>query len=136
MSHHKLWHNWHTLMDAQQGIWIIYNLHGETNLSIVCGNSKQKCQRVSFVWIGHFPFTQKRQIYRKRPHDNEFNLITIPRRWWRTVNGWHIFHLQILVGNFGLPFNYARHSVYFKNFPAGQSKIIWVKFTECLLCKW
>lgn len=42
-------------MDAQQGKWVVYHLHGETSLSMVCGNGRQKKKR-----FGNLPFTQKK----------------------------------------------------------------------------
>lgn len=101
-------------MDAQQGKWVVYHLHGETSLSMVCGNGRQKKKR-----FGNLPFTQKKkQICQNRPYDNEFNLIIISRcheelQMVNTFSTWK-FGLTIL--------DYlSRHSIYFKNFPAGQS---------------
>lgn len=49
-------------MDAQQGKWVVYHLHGETSLSMVCGNGRQKKR------FGNLPFTQKKNKFAKTDH--------------------------------------------------------------------
>ena len=61
-------------MDAQQGKWVVYHLHGETSLSMVCGNGRQKKKIWQFTI-----YSKKKKICRNRPYDNEFNLIIISR---------------------------------------------------------
>ena len=45
---------------------VVYHLQGETSLSTVCANGKQKCLMVSSVRIGHLPLSSA-ELYKSAP---------------------------------------------------------------------
>jgi len=108
-------------------------LHGETSSSTVCANGKQKCLMVSPVRIVYLPFTQKTSIYQR--DQDEFDPIIIPRWRWRIANGRHIFHSDISVGNFWLPFKTFRLFRKLSGRSSQNCLTIYI-LTEIFLGKW
>ena len=70
------------------------------------------------------PFTKRLAIYHslEKPQFAEFELIIIPRWWWRIANSWDIFHAESLVGNNGLPFK-TFSILKISNFPVAKSHL-------------